>query len=216
MITIIQQVYNNNMAELTNDNMHTEFDIVTRLRYILGLSNCNHKIEIMKERDIKYAHIYCKINQLSGQVSGPLIEQYIKDKYEMIKNKASLCIGDLQYNQTNIEIKVSNGGKDNNRFNYVQLRMNHACEYILTAYYMNESNIDIMGELFIFRLKKSDIKPIILNYGGYAHGTIQKLGLITKEDLEDETNDKEYAIRPKYGDKCWQELLNFRVDEIHI
>ena len=27
-------------------------------------------------------------------------------------------------------------------------------------------------------------------------------------------NNKEYAIRPKYGDKCWNELLSFRVDEI--
>ena len=45
---------------------------------------------------------------------------------------------------------------------------------------------------------------------------MQKLGPITLEDLENELNDKEYAIRPKYGDKCWCELLQYRVDEITI
>jgi hypothetical protein len=38
---------------------------------------------------------------------------------------------------------------------------------------------------------------------------------ILKEiELSNIANDKEYAIRPKYGDKCWNELLSFRVDEI--
>ena len=44
--------------------------------------------------------------------------------------------------------------------------------------------------------------------------TKQKLGEITEEDLEKSSNEKEYAIRPKYGDKCWNELLHFRVHEI--
>ncbi len=134
----------------------------------------------------------------------------------MIKNKSSLCIGDLQYNQINFEIKISMGGKNNNNFNYVQLRINHYCEYILFAYYIDKSNIDSLGELFIFKLNKKNIKYIILTYGGYAHGTINKLGLITSDDLENELNNKEYAIRPKYGDKCWLELLNFRIDEFSI
>jgi hypothetical protein len=132
----------------------------------------------------------------------------------MIKNNAGSCNGDLQHNQHNFEIKVSNGGKENNKFNYVQLRMNHSCDYILTAYYLNSMNVETEGVLFIFKLTKKDLKPIILKYGGYAHGTKQKLGEISENDLENPTNDKEYAIRPKYGDKCWNELLQFRVDEI--
>ena len=188
--------------------------IIAKLKYILGISQCNHKIEIIKESNIKRAHIYCKINQLSGQVSGPLIEYYIKTKYNMEKNNASLCIGDLQHNQINFELKISTGGKENNRFNYVQLRMNHNCVYIFTAYYLCEDNIDNEGELFIFKLNKDDIKKLILSYGGYAHGTVQKLGKITEIELSNIANDKEYAIRPKYGDKCWNELLSFRVDEI--
>ena len=161
-------------------------DTKDKLKYVLGLSKCNHKQEIMKQPDLKHAHMYCKINQLSGQVSGPLVENYIKHRYEMTKNKPSLCIGDLQVNQVNLEIKVSTGGKENNKFNYVQLRMNHVCEYILTAYYISEDNIDDLGELFIFKLNKKDIKKMILDYGGYAHGTVKKLGRITETDLDDQ------------------------------
>ena len=135
----------------------------------------------------------------------------------MTKNNASLCNGDLKCNEINVEIKVSTGGKENNKFNFVQLRMNHNCEYLLTAYYLSDDNVDTTGgELFIFKLNKTDMKKMILNYGGYAHGTIQKLGPITEEDLNDTTNDKEYAIRPKYGDKCWGDLLQLRIDEIGV
>jgi hypothetical protein len=130
----------------------------------------------------------------------------------MTKNMASLCIGDLKCNHKNIEIKISCGGKDNHKFNYVQLRINHVCDYILTAYYLNISNIDELGEFFIFKLNKNEIKKLILKFGGYAHGTIDKLGAITKKDLDDNT----YALRPKYGDKYWNELLSFRIDEISV
>lgn len=191
-------------------------DTIKRLKTILECSKINHKIEIIKKETLKDAHIYCKINNLSGQQAGPLIEYYIKKKYGMNKNKASLCIGDLEFNEKNIEVKVSNGGKEHNRFNYVQLRMNHDCEYILTAYYLTDENICDMGELFIFKLNKQAIKDLIIKYGGYAHGTKKKLGEIKKEDLDDETNDKEYAIRTKYGDKCWKELMKFRINEIGV
>ena len=134
----------------------------------------------------------------------------------MTKNTASSCIGDLKYNEIDIEVKASNGGKENNKFNYVQLRMNHNCIYILTAYYLDYKNLENLGELYIFKLNKENIKPLIVKYGGYAHGTIEKLGEITIDDLNDINNPKEYALRPKYGDKCWIELLNYRVYEIAI
>ena len=189
-------------------------NIKLQLKHVLELSTINHKNEILKETTIKGSHIYCKIHNLSGQVTGPLIENFIKLKYNMSKNSASLCIGDLKHNETNLEIKVSNGGQDNNKFNYVQLRMNHDCEYLFTAYYLNSSNIDSHGELFMFKLAKHDLKPIILSCGGYAHGTIKKLGVISLSDLDDVTNDKEYALRPKYGDVCWNMLLQFRSHDI--
>lgn len=190
----------------------------SKLKQLLDSSRSNkvHTDTIMQLSTLKEAHIYCKYNNLSGQFTGPVLEKYIKIKYNMTKNNASDCNGDLKCNETNVEIKASNGGKENNKFNYVQLRMNHNCEYILTAYYIDYSNLDNLGELYIFKLNKENIKPLILNYGGYAHGTIGELGEITIEDLNDTNNQKEYALRPKYGDKCWIELLKFRIDEITI
>jgi hypothetical protein len=134
----------------------------------------------------------------------------------MIKNDTGSCIGDLQHKKINFEIKISNGGKTHNNFNFVQLRCNHDCEYLLTAYYLSKKNLEKLGELFIFKLNKNNIKDLILKYGHYAHGTIKKLGKINKESLENINNNKEYALRPKYCDKCWNELLNFRINEIDI
>ena len=179
-------------------------------------SNKIHTEIIMNLPTLKHAHIYCKYNNLTGQFTGPVLEKYIKVKYKMTKNKASFCNGDLKYNEINVEIKASNGGKENNKFNFVQLRMNHDCEYILTAYYLDYTNLENSGELYIFRLNKENIKPLIVKYGSYAHGTIGELGEITIEDLDYTDNTKEYALRPKYGDKCWNELLDFRIDEIGI
>lgn len=133
----------------------------------------------------------------------------------MIKNKSSLCIGDLRRDKINYEIKTSIGGKNNNKFNFVQIRLNHSCDYILTAYYINKNNIENFGELFIFKLKKEDMKNIVLKYGGYAHGTIKKLGPITNETLNSNIH-KEYQIRPIYGSPCWNDLLQFRVCEFNV
>jgi hypothetical protein len=55
--------------------------------------------------------------------------------------------------------------------------------------------------------------PLIAKYGGYAHGTKKVLGTITIDDINDEKNTKEYAIRPSYGDDCWHDIMKFRVTE---
>lgn len=201
------------LFELENNDLFTKR---LKLKHILDSSKVNHKKEILKQETLKEAHVYCKINNLPGQVSGPLIETYIKNKYNMEKNDPSSCNGDLNCNQTNFEVKISNGGKENNRFNYVQLRMNHDCKYIFTAYHLDYTNLNDIGELFIFRLDKDDLKSLILKYGKYAHGTIKKLGKICKQTLDKDDNIKEYALRPKYGDKCWNELLQYRITDIHV
>lgn len=202
--------------DIIDENKYNETKIKLKQHLDSSRSNKIHTETIMKEPTLKHAHIYCKNNNLSGQFTGPALEKYIKIKYKMTKNNASSCNGDLQCNEINVEIKASNGGKENNKFNFVQLRMNHNCEYILTAYYLDYTNLENLGELYIFKLNKENIKPLILKYGGYAHGTIGELGEITIEDLNDTNNQKEYSIRPKYGDKCWLELLNFRIDELIV
>ena len=211
-----------NFSEIEPENMkiidQTYTENKAKLQLLLNstISRKDHLSAIMNQPTLKDAHIYCKIHNFSGQFSGPSIEKYIEKKYNMTKISASECNGDLRCNDTNIEIKVSNGGKENNKFNYVQLRMNHNCIYIFTAYYIHESNLDQLGELFIFKLDKDNIKEIVAKHGGYAHGTVGELGKITLENLNSENNQKEYALRPKYGDNCWKDLLQFRIDEIVV
>jgi hypothetical protein len=228
------------------------------LKRLLKYKNKNYHLNILKQESLKKAHIYCKINKLSGQMYGPLIETYIIKKYCMTKNKSSDCTGDCSikkhsnsktlnlseqnvdkelfsgtnvkentkdnkltifdnnYKIINYEIKVSLGGMNHNKFNYVQLRMNHNIDYyILTAYYLNNNNLKNKGELFVFIIGKNELKNIIFKYGQYAHGTLNKNGKRTMEIMND--NDKnEYSIRPIYGDLCWNELLKYRVNEDNI
>ena len=179
--------------------------------------NINYKNIIMKSTNLKKACINCKIYNLSGQQSGPLIERYIIKHYNLLKELSSDCVGDCSKNNKFIEIKVSLGGVNHNKFNYVQLRMNHEINiYLLIAYYLNNDNLTNNGELFIFNIKKEKMIDIIYKYGNYAHGTIKKNGYITMKDLIEKNNNNEYSIRPKYNDKCWQELLLYRVTVINI
>ena len=194
---------------------------IKRLYEHLQLSNTKHEDIIMNLSSLKDAHIYCVIHNLSAQQYGPLLERYIRTKFNYIKNKAQDCIGDCFKDGKNSEIKVSLGGTTHTKFNFVQLRPSHKCEtYIFTAYHLSHENVQTEGELYIFKIPTEDIKKIIASYGGYAHGTIKQYGKITIESLNDlydrnDRNDniKEYAIRPTINDECWKSLLPFRIPE---
>ena len=189
-------------------------DYNIKLKNLLD-KDINHKQKIMDCKDLKEVHVYCKANQLNGQQTGPFIELWLIKNCKMHKNKASECIGDCRdkFMKDN-EIKASLGGKNNNKFNYVQLRVNHKVDYyIFTAYYIHHNNVDNLGELYIFKITKENIIPLIHKYGGYAHGTKKKHGDITISDLEDKNNSKEYDLRPIYGGPLWEELLKYRVNQ---
>jgi hypothetical protein len=192
-------------------------DRVNRLKEHLALSNINHEEQILKLSSLKEANIYCIIHGLSAQQYGPLLEKYIRTKFKYIKNKSQDCIGDCSKDNRNFEIKVSLGGKTHSKFNFVQIRPSHDCDtYILTAYYLSMENVETEGELFIFKVPKLDIKQIVVLYGGYAHRTIKEHGIITIESLNDETNNKEYAIRPTINDTCWELLMTYRIMESNL
>ena len=106
-------------------------DLQEQLRNIIDCSKKDNKVEIIKFQLLKDAHIYCKINNLSGQITGPLIEHFIIIKNNMDKSNPSLCIGDCKKNDKNIEIKASMGGKNNTDFNYVQIRINHNVDILV-------------------------------------------------------------------------------------
>jgi len=186
---------------------------ILQLQALLSLP-IQHKNEILKCLSLKDAHIYCKVNNLSGQVSGPLLENYIKEKFNYTKVNASECKGDCEKGKEFTEIKCSLGGKEHNKFNWVQIRPNHKLDnYVLTAYHLSNENVENRGELFIFRLTKSEMADILSTDGGYAHGSITKHGKITLESILDPMNEKEYALRPKYGTELFKKFSKYRIQE---
>lgn len=187
---------------------------VKRLREHLTLSKVNHEDQVMKLATLKEAHTYCVIHGVSAQQYGPLLERFIRTKFNYIKNKAEDCTGDCSKDGKNSEVKVSLGGATHTKFNFVQIRPSHDCEtYILTAYNLSSENVESEGELYIFKVPKEDIKKIVVSFGGYAHGTIKEHGKITIESLNDEKSTKEYALRPTINDACWKALMPFKVSE---
>ena len=187
-------------------------DRVKRLLEHLTLSKVNHEEEIMKRPTLKEAVVYCIIHGLSGQKYGPLIEKFIQIKYNYTKNKAEDCTGDCSKDGNNSEVKVSLGGATHTKFNFVQIRPSHDCDtYILIAYHLSIENVESEGELYVFHVPKSEIKKIVVSFGGYAHGTNKEHGVITTESLD--TSMKEYAIRPTINSPCWNALMMFRISE---
>ena len=190
---------------------------VKRLKEHLAYSKVNHEEQVMKLATIKEANIYCVIHDLSAQKYGPLLEKFIRIKFNYIKNKAEYCTGDCYKDGMNTEVKVSLGGAKHTKFNFVQIRPSHNCDsYILTAYHLSPENLETEGELYVFKVPKLDIKNLVISYGGYAHGTIKEHGKITIESLKDENIIKEYALRPIINDGCWNALMEFRVPEIAL
>ena len=187
---------------------------VKRLMEHLTLSKVNYEEQVMKLATLKEAHTYCVIHGVSAQQYGPLLEKFIRTKFNYIKNKAEDCTGDCSKDGKNSEVKVSLGGATHTKFNFVQIRPSHDCEtYILTAYNLSSENVESEGELYIFKVPKEEIKKIVVSFGRYAHGTIKEHGKITIETLNDKKSTKEYALRPTINDACWKALMLFRVPE---
>lgn len=208
-IDVVFQCINEIVSQIVSDT-EDEIKIINKIIY----PSINYEIE--KEPSLKMAHLYCVKNQISPQVCGNLIENFMISYYKLSRNKSSSNTGDLCINNINYELKISFGGKTRNKFNYVQIRMNHNCSYLLTAYHICKLNIYSFGQLFVFRLSKNDMIKLIFKYGSYAHGTKKSLGPITMDSITNISNTKEYALRCTYGSKCWNQLLLFSIDPTNI
>ena len=200
--------------EIVSEDDNDDDEIIAVLRDILNVSTIDHTKVIMTLPTLKDAHIYCVTQRVSAQQFGPLIQNYIIEHFGFTINKASDINGDCSKEEKNYEIKVSLGGNQFNKFNYVQIRPSHNIHtYILTAYHLDKSSLKDKGKLFIFIVSKADMNTLLTKYGTYAHGTKKEHGLITLEDLINPENKKEYALRPLYGDACWKALLPYEIQE---
>ena len=151
---------------------------------------------------------------------GVLIEHYICATTAYTPNSSSACIGDATKGGAHYEFKVSLGGKTFNKFNYVQIRINHNVHYYLlialhlsTANVMHSSTHD--GDLYIFKVSHTAMLALLRVYGQYAHGTVAKYGPVKDSlNVAPETNEREFALRPAYGSACWLALMPHRVTEL--
>jgi hypothetical protein len=190
---------------------------VNKLKQHLAHANVKHDAEVMQLTTLKDAHVYCVLYGVSAQQYGPLLERFIRTNFKYVKNNANECTGDCSKDGKNSEVKVSIGGATHSKFNFVQIRPAHDCDdYILTAYHLCHDNVADEGDLYIFKISKTDIKKLIVSHGGYAHGTIKEHGTITSESIEVEHVIKEYALRPSINDECWKALLPFRISESEL
>lgn len=202
---------------MSNSFVMTKGDRVNKLKEHLAHANVKHDARIMQLPTLKDAHVYCVLYAVSAQQYGPLLERFIRTKFNYIKNNANECTGDCSKDGKNSEVKVSIGGATHSKFNFVQIRPAHDCDnYILTAYHLCHDNVEDEGELYIFKISKDSIKKLIVSHGGYAHGTIKEHGAITTDSIDVEHVIKEYALRPSINDDCWKALLPFRISESEL
>lgn len=146
---------------------------------------CRNENEIIKKC------LLCK-SFLSPSQWGPLLEKHIKDILKVSKAKDSMSGDGCSRKKKNVEIKVSLGTSTMGQFNFVHLRPEHNLHYyIMLAYDVYHGK---HGKVYWFLCPAKEIYKLIPQYGGYAHGTVAKLGKITKSNLKGK--NKEYALRP--------------------
>ena len=158
-----------------------------RTMFIEKATNFDAKQEIAKAKTFRDAAIIAK-SELSPQAAATPLESWVKDFLRMTPalNETS---GDGVYQGSTVELKQSLGGKTGSAFNFVQIRPDHDVDnYILTTYDIFNDNTTW------FNIPADDMHDLIVEFGGYAHGTIKALGPITADTLKG--RNCEYAIRP--------------------
>jgi hypothetical protein len=90
--------------------------------------------------------------------------------------------------------------------------------YIIVAFNLFEGS---KGEAYLLKIPAKDIYQLVVEYGGYTHGTISKNGVITKESISDKNTRHEYSLTAEpnasYGTKSrelWDKLIVYKADFI--
>jgi hypothetical protein len=143
-----------------------------------------------KETNILKKCILCK-RYLNSQASSPILESYIKTKFNITKPLNAISGDGISPKQKNIEIKVSLGSSDG-QLNFVQLRPHHVIDYYLfLCYNLYEETI---GKIYWFLVPSKELYELLPEYGGYAHNSLEENGKITINNIYGD-NKYEYALR---------------------
>lgn len=193
-------------------NVPTDKDNIVAIVISLRNPIC-YKNKCQIENNILYKCIYCK-KYLSATQWSPLLEDYIKTKFSLKKPVNNTSGDGCSKNNKNIEIKVSLGDTKGN-FNFVQIRPDHDVNfYILMCFNVYE---DELGKIYWFLCPADKLYNLLPKYGRYAHGTTEKFGKITLDNLFG--HNYEYALRPQPAKNIglWKILTEqFSCDEKHI
>jgi hypothetical protein len=144
------------------------------------------------------------------------IELICKDDLKIDKAVNELC-GDGCKNNINYEIKASIHA-NKSKINFVQIRPDHNIDYYIFIVY-NMYDKEILGKSYIFKIPSEKVYHLIVDYGGYAHGTCKVLGKITINNMKG--RNCEYALRCNPNAKkgknlqLWNELLKYEVEYNH-
>ena len=123
--------------------------------------------------------------------------------------------GDGMKNGVNYEIKVSIHDTKC-KTNIRQIRPHHNVDfYIIMAFNVFVGD---RGEAYIFKVPSDKIYDLVLEYGGYTHGTVKRNGVITAESIRDKSTDFEYSLsadsnasNSSKSKKLWIELMEYSV-----
>jgi hypothetical protein len=178
-------------------------DIANELRQ----NTSGHKL-CQDETNVVRKCLLCRY-YLSSMQWGPLMEKFIKNKFNITKPLNSTSGDGCSKRKKNIEIKVSLG-TSHGSFNFVQIRPDHKIHYYLFLAY--DLHVGKEGKVYWLLCKPQELYKLIPEYGGYAHGTVAKFGKISQRNLKG--RNMEYALRPsplaQKGSKpykLWQIML---------
>ena len=132
-----------------------------------------------------------------------------------IGNPVDTVSGDGMKNGVNYEIKVSIHDTKC-KTNIRQIRPHHNVDfYIIMAFNVFGGD---RGEAHVFKVPSAKIYDLVLEYGGYTHGTVKRNGVITSESIRDKSTDFEYSLSANpnadsstKSNKLWIELMKYSV-----
>jgi hypothetical protein len=177
------------------------------------------KSEILEQKSIKDAFVFCQLKNILPQQYGSLLEYYIIKKEEGMKKNRESGSGDCIKDGIDYEIKVSIFSPGHG-FQFDQIRVNRCqVDYLLYGYLLNEENVDRLGDLFKFKLTHDEMKELLSKYGFYKGPTKSEIGgLSVAESLSGDGGDDSslnnnnkkhltYRLQAYPNSPCWKEMM---------
>ena len=156
----------------------------------------------------------CILNRERNSPNSDVFEKVIKHDLQL-ENAPDKMSGDASKNGFNIEIKCSTHAK-HSTFNFVQIRPDHNVHFYLFVGYNlwhADGQADALGKEYLFKIPSEDLYNMVVEHGGYAHGSKMVLPAITLATMKG--NGYEYALRvnPNAGKRVlWNKLLKYKVE----